>query len=160
MIKIRYDAHKILFAVCIKLFILFFCLTPVFYYLNILQNISIHTVIHLYIFARILRILLAFLICYVVRQKNKKVLINQNNQRKQILFIIIKCIFFYSLLTLGNIAPKIYRTLSYTLGMLPKAGEPSFLAVLWEQLLNGDLFWAILLGCVIVFFPVSRKEMQ
>lgn len=152
--------YKILFSVCIQLLLLFCLTSPVSYYLLTLQNVSIHTVIRMYIIARILRIFFALLICYAIRKKNERTLIDQNNQRKQILSIVIRSIFFYMFLMISNISTTIYGIVTSTLGMFPEEGPPSFLAVLWEQLFYGDLFWAILLGCVIVFFPISKKEMQ
>lgn len=141
----------------VALILLFLCSTPIFYLI-----IAKTDKISLYITVRSLRLLLAILIGYKIRRENLGIYSNNEPQRKKSASLTLGIICISILLHLVGITPRLYLTISHTIGIYGLRSIPLFLAILWEQLFSGDLYWSILLCLAMVFlkYPnIARKKL-
>lgn len=139
----------------VSILLLFLCSIPVFFLM-----VSLDTNAYIYMSARILRFLLVIVIGCFIRKRNQKIL-NTEMLKMKFDYLILGIIIISLLLHYTNITPSLYGSISYSIGVYNLETTPLFLAVLWEQLFSGDLYWSILLCLSIVFLdcptPIARK---
>lgn len=142
--------YRLLFSVFAGLFLLFLCSAPVFY-------MFVYSGVYIYLGLKILRFLLAVTGCCLLRGKQKEVLVHHPDQRKKIFFAGIVCIVICFVLSVGGTVDKFYYGLSQVLGVLP-GRVPDFVVVLWEQLFSSEFLWTVLICCILVFSPVTKRN--
>lgn len=150
MVPKKHLIYVLLFGVFVRLLLLFLCLTPVFY-------MFVYSGVYVYLGLKTFRFLLALTVCYLLRRKQKEVLVNHPVQQKIIFFSSVLCMVICFVLNMGGTVDKFYLWLSHVFGILPN-GVPDFLVVLWEQLFSSEFLWTVLICCVLVFSPVTKRN--
>lgn len=135
--------------------ILFLLTIPIFYML-IVCELNGRSIPNLYVSLRFLRLMLVLMPAFSIRKKNKDILFSNKETRKFTVFFL-GCIAVSILLHIENITPKLYRTISDTVGIYGHSNVPLLFSVLWEQMLSGDLYWSLLLSLLIIFFHPSPQ---
>lgn len=149
--------YSILTQLFVALVSLFLCSTPVFYFIVSLGATERYAP-YIYMAARTLRLLAAVVLSLAIHKRNQKIFVHNDLLRKKFVHFTLGYICLSIWLHFGNVTPTLYSTISHTIGIYNLETTPLFLAVLWEQLFAGDLYWSILLGLLIVFYmPTSRK---
>ncbi|MCM1227019.1 MAG: hypothetical protein NC320_06275 [Clostridium sp.] len=90
----------------------------------------------------------------IMKTKNKNIIIENKDIAKKYMLGSLIAFFAIALLYITDIYWHIYITITGSLQILDKA--PLFLAVCWEQILNGKLFLAISL-CILICFITKIK---
>lgn len=154
--------RSMLVKVLLPILVLFLCSIPVFYGI-VLSSMAGGGYPYLYILARLFRFLLVIAISCIVCVRNQEILVQADAKRKTRFHFIVDGILVSILLHLTGVTTDLYWGLSNIIGIYHSEATPLFLSVLWEQLFAGDLYWGILVGLGIVFFPwrqIFRRNKQ
>lgn len=158
----NYPLHRVLRNMFLSVLLLFLCSIPIFYLTVTAQlNAEGSKEIfygNLYIALRGLRLLLAVLLGCFIRKKNQEILSYHEEKRKKFRNILLVWVGISVWLHIDGTTAHLYGTVSETLGIF-QGKVPVFLAVVWEQMLAGDLYWSILL-CLVILFVGYRKPMM
>lgn len=138
---------------------LFLCFTPVFYWI-VLHNLERgdHRFSYPYAIVQILRFALVIGAACIIRNKNRNILVQYAAQGKTFMKVILSFLIIGIILRISNIIPHLYGEISALLQIYNLEVTPLFLAVLWEQLFAGALYWSVLLAMVIVLFRQKPEK--
>lgn len=152
------DAYcRILAKLVITLAAFYLCTTPVFYAL-ILASLKEEGRLYstLYLACRGIRILTIIAIGFAIRQKRKGIAFEDRQLTKATAFHVgLFCVSLF--LQAHKVFLTLYSTVSHLIGVLPRDGLPSFFAVAWSEIFDGNLYWSSLLCLMVVFFHVPDK---
>lgn len=90
----------------------------------------------------------------IMRTKNKNIINENKDVAKKCMLGSLITFLAITLLFITNIYPHVYNTITASLQILDKA--PLFLAVCWEQILNGKFLLALSL-CIFICFICKIK---
>lgn len=153
------STHTSIFRTTVfRIVLLFLCSLPVFY-LDVFLALQGKDLPYLYVACRGLRFLAVVLIAWSIRQKSRDALRTEPKSAR-FTWILLGLLCVSLALHVMDITPKLYFSISSTLGIYGARTVPLFLAVLWEQFLSGDFFWAVLLGLTIVCFTAPKPGYQ
>ncbi len=112
-----------------------------------------------YVGLRVLRFLLAGLLCWLIGRKNKGLFLQNPEQCKKILKVFAAAIVLCLIFHFDGFFAHLYGKVSNMIGVYTNAESHLFLSVLWEQLFNGDLLWSVLLCFPLLFAGnLSKKQ--
>ena len=138
--------------------LLFLCSLPVFY-LDVSLSLQGRGLPYLYAACRGLRFLTVVLIAWSIRQKSRDAL-RAEPKSARFTRILLGLLCVSLILHVMDITPKLYFSISSTLGIYGARTVPLFFAVLWEQLFSGDFYWGILICLSVVCFTAPKPEYQ
>lgn len=141
--KINNNMMKVVLSIFVTMLTLFLCSIPIAW-------IATRSVLGS-IILKATRFLLVIIISFIIRKKSQGIFDQNKAKRDKYICIIIGAICVSVCLHYADITPKLYGTISYSIGIYSEA-TPPFLSILWEQIFAGDLFWSILVSLTIVFF--------
>lgn len=131
----------------------YLCTIPVFY-------VALHLELSglFYMTVRIARFLVIAVITYVVCRRNQEEFSRHMSKRSvAIAFPWLICAGLF--LGLDDLYPKLYFTVSSSIGIYDQNAAPLFVALLWEQIFSGDLFWSTVLCVSITLgFLITREK--
>lgn len=146
---------RVLRNVCAAVLLVFLCTIPVFYGLTA-AGLPAGGIYAPYIIARLLRFPLMILpIGLVARARNRDLLAQADGQKDRgvIFTLTCVCIGIAVFLHVSGTSQHIYGVISGMLWIYHPDKTPLPLAVVWEQLFSGDLYWILLLCLAVVFRP-------
>lgn len=113
---------------------------------------------YLYVLARVVRVLLVGILCWIVRRQSRETLQNYGSTKK-LECVVVGCGIVLVLLRLFfQVGDRLYYTLADIAGVFPVSQANFWSVISWEQLVSIDLLWSVLLGFAILFFPISLKH--
>ena len=153
------STHTSIFRTTVfRIVLLFLCSLPVFY-LDVFLALQGTDLPYLYVACRGLRFLAVVLIAWSIRQKSRDALRTEPKSAR-FTWILLGLLCVSLALHVMDITPKLYFSISSTLGIYGERTVPLFFAVLWEQLFSGDFYWGILIGLTVVCFPAPGPKYQ
>gem|GEM_PF-3604787 len=115
---------------------------------------------YLYILARVVRILLVGVLCWIVRRQSRETLQNYGSTKKLECIVVGRGIILVLLRLFFQIGDRLYYTLASIVGISPVSQANFWSVIAWEQLVSVDLLWSVLLGFAILLFPLSQKHAE
>ena len=150
--------RQVLASTFLKVLLLFLLSVPVFYLIVAAQLKGADYGLW-YVGLRVLRFLLAGLLCWLTGRKNKGLFLQNPEQCKKILKVFAAAIVLCLIFHFDGFFAHLYGKVSNMIGVYTNAESHLFLSVLWEQLFNGDLLWSVLLCFPLLFAGnLSKKQ--
>ena len=150
--------RQVLASTFLKVLLLFLLSVPVFYLIVAAQLKGADYGLW-YVGLRVLRFLLAGLLCWLIGRKNKGLFLQNPEQCKKILKVFAAAIVLCLIFHFNGFFTHLNGTVALMLG-ISRTGNHLFLTtVLWLQLFNGDLLWSVLLCFPLLFAGnLSKKQ--
>lgn len=148
--------RQVLASTFLKVLLLFLLSVPVFY-LIVASQLKGADYSLWYVGLRVLRFLLAGLLCWLIGRKNKGLFLQNPEQCRKILKVFAAAIVLCLIFHFDGFFAHLYGKVSNMIGVYTNAESHLFLSVLWEQLFNGDLLWCMLLFLPILFLGRPAK---